>query len=214
MELTQSRLRLALSQHFDERLTPEVCAHIEAIVFDSSDRSIRTDQFEPMEFRGYVIAVESFKAALIELHELHERHWHETEKHRAGLPFNPNYAEFLRMERAGKLVQFTIRKGGALVGNLRMWLGVSLHTGTYFADTKPGAEEDTLYIAPEHRGHFLLPLTLLRYAERVLISLGMVEIRADSKALNRADVLLRRMGYQLVAYKFVKIFVGDEYGKD
>lgn len=31
MELTKSRLRLALSQHFDERLTPEVCAHIEAI---------------------------------------------------------------------------------------------------------------------------------------------------------------------------------------
>lgn len=62
-----------------------------------------------------------------------------------------------------------------------------------------------LYLAPEVRGGFAA-VTLMRFAEGALLSIGVREIRADSKLVNRADVLMRRLGYEPVALKFVKVF--------
>ena len=75
-----------------------------------------------------------------------------------------------------------------------------MHTGTVFA------QEDTLFIVPEHRGGFLA-VHLLRYVEQVLVGcLGVREIRADSKLVNNAGVLMRRLGYTPTAQQFVKVF--------
>lgn len=193
------KLRDALVAHFDQPITPEVAARIYDLACAQDERAIDPYQFEPEWHRDYRIAVESFRGIEDELHGLHVRHWAETEKHRHGLPLNPDYGAMCADERAGRLVQFTVRLGAELVGNLRMNLGTSRHSGTLFA------REDTLYIAPEHRGG-MLAVHLLRYAESALRALGVREIRADSKVINRADVLMRRMGYEHVANLFTKVF--------
>ncbi|MBQ1766799.1 MAG: GNAT family N-acetyltransferase [Aquincola sp.] len=208
-----NRFRAAVAAHLGQALTPELAAAIEAATWFQPPAHLPT--FERAEYRGYVIGVERFTAALPELHQLHVLHWRETEKHRHGLPLNPDYALMAEHERAGRLLQFTVRRDGVLVGNLRMYLGVSAHSGTPFAvfptrTREPAAEEDTLFLHPEHRGGFLA-VQLLRYAERVLVALGMREIRADSKLINRADVLMRRLGYQPFALKFVKIIEGETH---
>jgi hypothetical protein len=193
-------LRDALVAHFDKTITPEVAARIFELALAPVDHSIDPSRFEPEWHCDYGVRVESLRSILPELHGLHVRHWQETEKHRHGLPLNPDYLAMRADERAGNLLQFTVRtRDHELVGNLRMYLGVSRHSGTRFA------QEDTLFISPEHRGG-LLPLRLMRYAERTLLALGVREIRADSKLINRADVLMRRMGYTPVATKFVKVF--------
>lgn len=198
------QLRHALHAFAGRVITPGLAMAIEDAATFQQDRAIDPARFDP-EWRGdYRIGVERFNDVLHELHPLHVKHWQETEKHRHGIALDPDYEAMSRAERAGRMLQFTVRHrcewGAPLVGNLRMYLAESLHSRTLLA------EEDTLYIAPEHRGIGFLPMHLLRYAERALRAVGVREIRANSKLVNRADVLMRRMGYAAVATQFVKVF--------
>jgi hypothetical protein len=52
----------------------------------------------------------------------------------------------------------------------------------------------------------MLGLRLMRYAEKCLRVIGVREISANSKLVNKADVLMRRMGYTAVATEFTKVF--------
>jgi len=197
------RFRMAMVKHLGRTITPEMAAAIEAKAFHTPDESVDPARFAPAVHGDCRIQVESFRAILEELAPLHQEHWLETERHRHGLALRPDYDRAFALERAGRLVQFTVRRGPELAGHLRMYLGPSMHTGTLMA------QEDTLFMRPGHRGGFTV-MALLRYAERVLLQLGVAEIRANSKVVNRADVLMRRMGYQEVAIEFVKFLQLDE----
>lgn len=189
-------LRLALGAHLGQVLTPEVAAAIELSAVESVNRS--PSMFGSVQCGDYFIQVERFADIVDELHELHELHWQETEKHRHGLAMRPDYLAFMARERAGSLLQFTMRtRAGELVGNLRMFLAVSLHTQTRYAS------EDTVFIKPEHRGGYTV-MALLRFAEDCLRALEIKEIRFTTKHVNRVDVLMRRAGYAPVATEFVK----------
>ena len=191
-----SPLRLALGAHLGQVLTPEVAVAIELAAITSVERN--PSMFGAVFFGNYSIQVERLADILGELHGLHELHWQETEKHRHGLPMNPDYIGFIARERAGNLLQFTVRTAaGELVGNLRMFLAVSLHTQTRYAS------EDTVFIKPEHRGGYTV-MALLRFAEGCLRAIGITEIRFTTKHVNKVDVLMRRAGYEPVATEFVK----------
>ena len=195
-----SPLRQALGAHLGQVLTPEAAAAIEVAALAPQDRSIDPSAFGATKHDGYSIQAERFVDALDELHELHVAQWGETEKHRHGLALNPDYLTLIARERNGDLLQFTMRTAdGRLVGNLRMFLATSLHTQTRYAS------EDSLFILPEHRGGFAV-LALLRFAQAAILSTGVREIRINSKVINNADVLMRRMKYQPVALEFVKFF--------
>jgi hypothetical protein len=198
-----TQLRDALGSHLGRVLTPEVAVAIFEAAVQSRAEPIDIDQFEPLAADGFVIRAERFVKVLPELRPLHEEHWSETEKYRHGLELKPDYDAMAERERAGRLLQFTVRRDGMLVGHLRMFLGTSLHTQTLFAD------EDTLFLRKQYRGSFL-PLKLMRYAESALLSLGVREIRASSKKANNADVLMRRLKYDVVAMQFVKFFKESE----
>ena len=197
--MTVHPLRQALTAHLGQVLTPEVAAWIEAAALYTHDNSHHPAKFGSAEHAGYSIQAERFANIVHEIHPLHELHWCETEKHRHGLKLNPDYAAFMARERAGDLIQFTVRSGGELVGNLRMYLGTSLHTQTRYAS------EDTLFIHPSHRGGFLV-MALIRFAEQSLRAVGIREIRVSSKLVNHADVLMKRMRYTPAEMGFCKFF--------
>lgn len=200
----QQHLRALLCRALGSQLTPELAAAVEAAAGYRPPAPVDLSPIAAEEWGGFVIRCERFEQVLPELEPLHAQHWLETERHRHGLELRPNLGAIVAAERAGRLVQFTVRRDGALVGHLRMYLGVSLHTSTRFA------EEDTVFIRSDWRGGFLA-VRLLRYAERVLRQLGVREIRADSKLINNADVLMRRMGYEPVALKFIKVFKEESH---
>lgn len=191
-------LRQALAQHLGQVLTPEVAVAIELAAASLEDRAFEPASFGVLEHGAYRIGVERFTDVIGELHALHVEHWLETEVWRHRLPLNPDYIAMAAMERAGRCIQFTVRHQGVLVGNLRVFIHTSLHTQTRFAS------EDCLFIRKEHRGGFLA-MGLIRFAERSLIAIGVDEIRVNSKVVNNADVLMRRMRYQPVALQFVKV---------
>lgn len=199
--MTVSALRQALTDRLGQTLTPEVAAAIESLVLLTNQYGGIDPQLIDPEYHGrFVFQVERFQDILPELHELHVMHWSETERHRHGLQLNPNYSAIIELENAGRLIQFTMRDdANTLVGNLRMYLAESLHTQTRYAS------EDTLFIVPRARGSFAV-MGFMRYAERVLRELGIREIRVNSKLVNKADVLMRRMGYTPVSLEFVKFF--------
>lgn len=203
-ETVTHRFRMAMAKHLGKVLSMEAAAQIEAEVFFMPDRGVDPGRFEPQPYGTYSLQVESFRQILGELVPLHEAHWLETEKYRHGVKLNVDYEQLMLRERAGNLVQFTVRHvaSGALAGHLRMYLATSVHTQT------PLSDEDTLYLLPAHRGSFL-PIALLRYAERALHELqGPHEIRADTKLTNRADVLMKRAGFEPFATRFFKFTGG------
>lgn len=189
-------------------LTPEIAVAIELAAHDATDASIDPAKFGVMEKDGLSFQAERMADILPELHILHMLHWQETEKYRHGLTMNPDYRALEADERAGRLIQFTVRQirgdeHRPLVGNLRMYVHTSRHTQTL------KAQEDTLYLHPDSRGG-MTALTLMRFAEASLLSIGVREIEADSKLVNKADVLMRRMKYTHVANKFSKVFGGAD----
>lgn len=201
MTITATCLRDALHAHFGAVLTPDLAVQIEFDAHDRFDRGIAPARFAPRRYRNLVFRVESLRAILAELEPLHAAHFEETEKHLAGFELKPDYAYMAERERMGTLVQFTARdEAGKLVGNLRMYLGTSLHTGSLFA------EEDTFYLVPEVRKGFAA-LSMLRYAEDMLTGvLGVREVRASTKIVNAASKLMDYRGYAHVANQYIKTF--------
>lgn len=197
-------LRDALGAKLGCTLTPEVAAEIICAAVDRADRALHPQAFPPRAHGGLVFQAESFRDVLPELIPLHEAHYLETEQHLAGVALAPNYDYMAERERRGQLVQFTARdEGGALVGNLRMYLGASLHTGRRFA------EEDTFYLSPvARRGRNALGF--LKYAEDMLIEhVGVDEIRATTKTTNRMGKLFPYLGYSHVSNQYIKVIHGD-----
>jgi len=194
------QFRTAVSRRLGQVLTPEIAALIESETRIGDDRTPDPKQFGSQEHHGYILRAERFAEIQDELHPLHETHWLETEAHRHGLALKPRYDVLLAKERAGQLYQFTARHGSEIAAQVRMYVGTSTHTSTLVA------EEDTLYLKPSHRPGGFLMLALMRFVEDSLRSIGVREIRANSKTLNNADVLMRRLGYSAVAIQFTKIF--------
>jgi GNAT superfamily N-acetyltransferase len=190
--------RHAIASRIGQTLTPALCAAIEVEASQMPDRSIALDQFESLRVGDYIIHAERFADVLPELIPLHAEHWKETEAHRHGLELAPNYDAMATDDRAGRLIQFTVRHCGALIGGLRMYVYESRHTNTLTAS------EDALYVSPTHRNG-VLGLRLLRYAENCLAQIGVRSIEANSKLVNHADVLMRRMKYTPIATQFHKI---------
>jgi GNAT superfamily N-acetyltransferase len=197
----QDVLAVALARKIGRELTVEVAREIVrdvvGMVHQREHNPIDIRQFEPRQCGSITLAVEYFEDILDELDVLHRMHFAETEKHRLQLPFAPDIAAGIADERRGSMIQFTARCEGKLAGHLRVYLGVSRHTGTRFAS------EDALYLRPEYRrGRHAI--RLLEYSEDCLRQLGVYELRANSKMVNRADKLLEFVGFKPVSTELVK----------
>jgi hypothetical protein len=201
-------LRSTVGALIGKVLTPEDAARIEMAAHEAfgnvpaqqPERAIDPGQFDPLSKGEFTIQVERLRDVLPELQPLHVEHWQETEGYRHGLELDPDYERMLAIERAGGLIQFTVRRAGDLVGNLRLYVGHSMHSRSVLV-----ANEDTLYLTPSARGG-MTAMSLMRYGERALVGLGVRQATSDSKLVNNADVLMRRLGYQHFAHKFVKFF--------
>ena len=143
--MSTSQIRHVLSAHIGKVLTPELACEIELAATAPDGKAIDPQSFGETEHDGYVIRAERMADILPELHPLHVLHWSETEVWRHRVPLNPDYLAMVAMERSGRLIQFTVRHQGELVGNLRIFIQTSLHTQTLFAS------EDTLFIRKNHR---------------------------------------------------------------
>jgi GNAT superfamily N-acetyltransferase len=159
------------------------------------------EQVKPMVCEDMVFARERMEDIVGEMKLLHQAHWNETEAHRHGLALNPDYDIFIRYERAGRYVLFTLRNDGRLQGNCALYLDKSTHTQTLIAT------EDTLYLLPEARRR-RAARQFIEYCENALKSLGVKEINVSVKTVNKAGRFFRLLGYRHVENGLSKILEG------
>lgn len=133
-----------------------------------------------------------------EIKPLHLAHWNETEEHRHNIAMNIDYSTFIRYERAGRFVLFTLRIGGRLMGNCAMYLDMSAHTQTLIAT------EDTFYFLPEARGGTRAK-RFIRYCENALRQIGVKEICVTVKTVNKAGRFFQMNGYRHVENGLTKV---------
>jgi GNAT superfamily N-acetyltransferase len=156
------------------------------------------EQVKPLSYEDMVFARERMEDVVGEMKLLHQAHWNETEAHRHGLALNPDYEIFIRYERAGRYVLFTLRNDGRLQGNCALYLDKSTHTQTLIAT------EDTLYLLPEARKR-RAARQFIKYCETALKSLGVKEINVSVKTVNKAGRFFRMLGYRHVENGLSKI---------
>jgi L-amino acid N-acyltransferase YncA len=186
----------ALLRNVGNTLTPELVAGLLRAAEHKPDNRIDTRQFEPMEYRGYVFAAEDFEAALPELKPLHAMQWEEIDERNGKIPMNPDYAGYIALNRAGRSLQFTVRKDGELVGQALVRFGLSMHTRTMVGN------EDTFYMRPDHRGGFTM-LRFVRYMAACAAAMGVREMRTSSKLANKSYLLMQRAGFTPCALQLV-----------
>jgi hypothetical protein len=201
--MSQELLRI-LKANIGIPMTPEIAADIYVLANRLPTVVSRDviDKIRPSDYQGFTFAVERMEDIVDEMRPLHQAHWNETEAHRHGLPFNPDYQTFVRYERAGRFILFTLRSDGVLLGNCAMYLSPSAHTQTLIAT------EDTLYFLPEARignmaGNFIA------YCENALQSLGVREINVSVKTVNKAGRFFKMLGYKHVENGLSKVLEND-----
>ena len=194
-----------LRENMGMPLTPELAADIMLAAGEISPLVPldRIGRIEPRRDGPFIFACERMADVQGEIWPLHAAHWAETEEHRHGLPFDPDYATFMRYERAGRYVLFTLREQGRLVGNCAMYLDISAHTQTMIAT------EDTLYLLPEAR-QGRIAHRFVGYVEDALQSLGAREICITVKTVNRAERFFRMLGYRHVENGLTKILEAQD----
>ncbi|SCY25554.1 hypothetical protein SAMN05216420_1049 [Nitrosospira sp. Nl5] len=198
--MTNSRLFAVLKANMGRPLSPELGADILIAADWLSPLMPRAliDEIPPEDYQGFTFAVEHIGNIIEEINPLHRAHWDETEEHRHGLPFNPDYETFVRYERAGRYVLFTLRDEGKLLGNCAMYLDMSAHTQTLIAT------EDTLYLLPAaRRGR--VAMLFVAYVEQSLRQIGAKEINITVKTVNKAGRFFRMLGYRHVENGLIKI---------
>ena len=127
-------------------------------------------------------------------HEMPEAHYREVFG-RGG--FNPDWIKYDQAERAGRFRVYTARVNGQVVG----YAGFFLRQCTHSKATKE-AVQDSLYIAPEHRGgagsEFIAWCDEDLRKDNVQVVYHHVNVRHDF------GNMLKRQGYELVDYVYAK----------
>lgn len=160
------------------------------------------DKILPEQSGEFLFSIERMEHIIEEMKPLHRAHWAETETHRHGLELKPDYDTFIRYERAGRYILFTLRhKDGKLVGNCAMYLARSTHTDTLMAT------EDTLYLVPAAR-HGKTAAQFIEYCENALRQLGVREINVTVKTVNKAERFFKMLGYKHVQNGLTKVLTG------
>ena len=149
---------------------------------------------------GLVITyqVEPFVEVMPELEPCLKAHWSEVADDQDRVPFDPDYAAYHALARAGLLHVVTVRADGDLAGYFISVVRAPLHARTVLC-----AHVDVYYVKPEYRQGYL-PLTLLRKAERFLREAGVQKIFAGHKMAHNLEPLFRRLRWTPSAILYTK----------
>lgn len=147
-----------------------------------------TAVYDGMESGPIVYQVERMVDVLAEIKALHANHWDETEMYRAEVGFDPDYAQYIAIDRAGGFLLVTARQAGVMVGYFMIVLHVSRHS------SKLVAAEDAFYLKPTHRRGFAL-LKMLRFTEDCCR-------RVEAKQITLSEKLTHLIGPVLTRAEF------------
>ncbi len=152
---------------------------------------------------GYTIGLEHGVVAHPELEPLYRRHYAEMQERLKadGIPigdYNPRLDEYFAAMRGGWLLTFVVRFDGAAVGYSNIYLTNDMH------NNEPIAQEDTIYVLPEHRNGIGRELAKHILAE--LQGRGVRRVSITPVTDLRVGKIWERMGFRPTAQLMTFVF--------
>lgn len=143
---------------------------------------------------------------LREMMPLFPVHWEALGIFRDRMPLAPQYDEYLRREREGKVVNLTARKDGKIIAYYVAFIAPGLHYGSTLSTTM-----DITYVAPEYQGQGLI-VKLMLHVEKHLRARGAQIWYTGSKISSKyhpgMDQLVTNMGFVPVDLYYAK-WIGE-----
>lgn len=135
--------------------------------------------------------IESFVDCAAELAAIFPQHWEELALFRDRMPLAPQWQEYARREREGRLFLATVRWNGKIAGYYTAQVAPGFHYETTLQGT-----HDLVYVVPEARERGL-SLPLFRCVERELRRRGVKLWFSGYKTANDLGMplLLDRLGF-------------------
>lgn len=194
-------------RNIGQTLTPELAAGMAQAVASVVNREPAPQHLleaAPEGCEDFVFQSELIEEILDQLKPLHQAHFAETEKFRETEGCDPDYANYIRLERKGAFMLFTVRHKdtGELLGDAMVMINRNRHT------QKWSAWEDALYLAPQARVGWTA-LKFIKYVERHLIKLGVTQVAWGCKMSNDISPIYLRAGYTHTAKVFTKVITND-----
>lgn len=155
-------------------------------------------EFGSAEYRNITFRVEAIMDVLDEIKVLHSEHWRETEAYRDAVGFEPDYGQYVAIDREGGFLLVTARAATKMVGYFMFVLYTSRHSSKYVA------AEDAFYLDPAHRKGFAL-VKMLRFSEACLKRIGVKQALLTEKLTNRIGPVLKRCGYAYCGNMWTKV---------
>jgi hypothetical protein len=125
-----------------------------------------------------------------EMQELTRLHYEEIALHKEAIPLDPMWEEYATLERIGRLVIFTARDEGKLIGYGFFFINQHMH----YARTKI-AINDVLFLHPDYRKGTMAGIRLIRFCEQQLAQMAVDKITWHIKVKHDWGAILDRMGY-------------------
>lgn len=159
------------------------------------------------EYHGYTIGVEKLRDIVFEIKDLNMEECLLTESCWLDRSVKIDYGAYLRWEASNTFFIVTVRKGGAIVGNLMYFIRPQPNMGGAL-----GASDNGLYLVKEHRKG-RLAYKMMEYAEAVLRNVGVKFIvHGDKGPSGQQDLgkFFGRRGYKPFSVLYVKELVPGE----
>ena len=145
----------------------------------------------------YAVTQETIDSTLEELLPLYRRHYNEMLARLESIgvaqsPFNPRVDEYSRASNGGWLLTFVLRDDGQAVGYCNVYVTQDMHNRDVIA------QEDTIYVLPEHRNGS--GRMLARAVHDELRKRGVLRLNITTSTDLRVSKWLARQGYKHVAH--------------
>jgi GNAT superfamily N-acetyltransferase len=153
---------------------------------------------------NYEITLEKFRDTYAELEPLYRQHYSEmVERLKADgvenySPYNPRLDEYVRASDGGWLLTFVLRLDGQAVGYSNVYITNDMHNHDLIA------QEDTVYVLPEHRTGW--GRKLIHAVHNELRKRGVKRLNITTATDLRVSKLLGRMGYKHAAHAMTITF--------
>jgi GNAT superfamily N-acetyltransferase len=156
-----------------------------------------------MDNMNYTFHIGKHRETFSELEPLYYQHYQEMLERltKDGIPYspyNPRWDQYWKASDEGWLLTFIIRHEGKAVGCSNVYVTNDMHNGDLIA------QEDTIYVVPEHRngvGKQLVKFILNELKER-----GVKRVNVAALTDLRVAKLWKRMGFKESAIQMVYTF--------
>lgn len=147
-------------------------------------------------------AIEKIENIKAELEPIIKLHWEQIALNQEKIKLNPDWNQYIAVERIGMLKLFTARKDEKLVGYFCVFVNRGLHYVDHIF-----AACDVIYVEPNNR-QGLTGYKLIKFAEEHLKSEGVSVLAINTKVHAPFDGLMERMGYTNTERLYQK-YIGD-----